>query len=78
MIDSIFFVSAGITFAIVSIYETLDFISIVRYMKQEWKGRLFMGTFTIVLAMFFLLIGYWLPKKEGNLKFYRLKFENFN
>lgn len=34
-------------------------------MKEDWKGRLFVGKLTVVLAGFFFLIGYWLPEAKS-------------
>ena len=62
--ESTLVLSAGITFAIVSIYESLDFISLFHDLKKNWKGRLFLGILTGVLAWFFFLIGYWLPETK--------------
>lgn len=63
--ESIVILSAGITFATVSIYESLDFISIFHKMKEDSKGRLFVGILTGILAGFFFLIGNWFPEAKS-------------
>ena len=48
----------GFTFFIVSIYETMDLISICKKAKEDVSDKFWVGMFTLVAAVVFILPGY--------------------
>jgi len=50
--------STGFTFLIVSLYETLDLISVCKKVMNDVSDKFWVGMFTLVAAVVFLLLGF--------------------